>query len=248
MNKSMFDRIEETVIDGWFKEPPPLIAVMSSVPTVGATRAFVLQWTKFSRLFPRWVGSIMSNCPDFAVLSYEVQNLMSEVVRDPAGDDNHYHLLVRLGESVGLTLDEIESFPVLDEASEVFDWLWKKARDPDWLIGFTAVNGLEILGDHDLPTKYGISVGTGLAPGPYAESLNLDHDSLEFFEVSDEADTGHGQATIEIIARHTPAGREDEILDLLKEAMTRLRRMMDATWKLAEEIDAKQKVKADGQG
>jgi pyrroloquinoline-quinone synthase len=210
---------------------------MAFAPTIGVTRAFVLQWTKFSRLFPRWVGAIISNCPEWAVIAYEVQNLMSEVVRDPAGDDNHYELLIRLGESVGLTRTQIEAEPVLPEAAALFRWLWDQARDADWLVAFTAINGLEILGDRSLPRKYGISGGTGLAPEPYARSLGLGADSLEFFEVSEQADARHGQETVEIIVRYTPAGREGDILAVLREAMTRLRHMMDAVWELAMQID-----------
>jgi pyrroloquinoline-quinone synthase len=238
MSETMARRVEEAVVDGWFRDPPPLITAMASEPTTGVIRAFVLQWTKFSRLFPRWVGAIISNCPEWPVVAYEVDNLMSEVVRDPAGDDNHYELLIRLGEGVGLSRAEIEDYPALREASAVFAWLWEQARHPDWLVGFTAVNGLEILGDRNLPSKYGIAAGTGLAPEPYARTLGLEQASLEFFEVSDQADAGHGQETIGIIARHTPAGRQDDILDVLREAMARLRIMMDAMWKLATEIDA----------
>ena len=231
-------RVEELVVDGWFRQPPPLIAAMASEPTVGVTRAFVLQWTKFSRLFPRWVGAIMANCPEFAVIAYEVENLMSEVVRDPAGDDNHYELLIRLGAGVGLGRAEIEAYPVLPESDQLFAWLWERARGDDWLAGFTAVNGLEILGDRDLPRRYGVDQGTGIAAAPYAASLGLDAAVLEFFEVSDQADAGHGRETVEIIARHTPVGREEQILAVLDGSMARLRRMMDATWGLATEIDA----------
>jgi pyrroloquinoline-quinone synthase len=238
-------RLEELVVDGWFRDPPSLVAAMASRPTVGVTRAFVLQWTKFSRLFPRWVGAIISNCSEPAVISYEVENLMSEVVRDPAGDDNHYELLIRLGESVGLTRAEVEAYPVLPDASEAFRWLWSKARHPDWLVGFTAVNGLEILGDRNLPAKHGIAAGTGLDPEPYARSLRLAEHSLEFFEVSDRADAGHGHETVEIIARHTPPGREDEIVALLEESMGRLRTMMGAIWDLAAGIDADLTEKED---
>ncbi len=250
MSEAMARRVEEAVVDGWFRDPPPLIAAMASEPTLGVTRAFVLQWTKFSRLFPRWVGAIISNCPEFAVVAYEVENLMSEVVRDPAGDDNHYELLIRLGESVGLTRADIEDHPVLTEASEAFGWLWEKARDPDWLVGFTAINGLEILGDRNLPLKYGVGAGTGLAPEPYAEALGLGEASLEFFEVSDEADAGHGHDTVEIIAHYTPGGRQGDILAVLIESMARLRRMMNAVWDLAMEIDVglRAEARTDGQG
>ena len=238
MSQSMESRVEEEVIEGWFRNPPPLINAMATKPTIGVTRAFVLQWTKFSRLFPRWVGSIMSNCPEFPVLAYEVENLMSEVVRDPASDGNHYQLLTRLGESVGLTSSEIEAYPVLAQTSDLFEWLWEKARSPDWLIGFTAINGLEILGDRNLPLKYGLQSSTGLAPEPYAGALGLEEENLEFFRASEQADAGHGHETVEIIARYTPSGREEEILVLLGEAMNQLRRMMNSLWELATEIDA----------
>ena len=238
MTAAMAERVERCVVDHWFRDPPPLIAAMASTPTVGAAQAFVLQWTKFSRLFPRWVGAIMSNCPEFPVLAYEIENLMSEVVRDPHSDDNHYELLIRLGQGVGLTREEIEAHPMLPESKAAFAWLSEMARQPDWLLGFTAVNGLEILGDRNLPGRYGVAQGTGIAPAPYAESLGLDDASLEFFEVSDEADAGHGHETVDIIARYTPAGREDEVLAVLIEAMATLRTMMNAMWELARRLDA----------
>lgn len=250
MNQSMASRVEKAVIEGWFLDPPPLITAMTNEPTIGVTRAFVLQWTKFSRLFPRWVGSIMSNCPEFPVLAYEVENLMSEVVRDPGSDSNHYQLLTRLGESVGLGPNEIETYPELPETSDLFEWLWAKAHNPDWLIGFTAVNGLEILGDRNLPLKYGVQSGTGLNPEPYSDTLGLEEENLEFFRVSDQVDAGHGRKTVEIIARYTPSGREEEILAVLNEAMVQLRRMMNALWELATVIDAglNSKARTDGEG
>ena len=238
MNERMIRRVEEAVVEGWFRQPPPLIEAMSSSPTIGVTRAFVLQWTKFSRLFPRWVGAIISNCPEPAVIAFEVENLMSEVVRDPAGDDNHYELLIRLGESVGLTRAGIEDCPPLPEACATFAWLGKMARENDWLVGFTAINGLEILGDRTLPARYSIATGTGLDPGPYRQALGLDDGSVEFFDVSDQADAGHGQETVRILARYTSPDREDEILAVLNEAMARLREMMDAVWSAAAAIDA----------
>jgi pyrroloquinoline-quinone synthase len=184
MSDDLARRIEQLVLDRWFADLPPLVATMSTAPTIGTTQAFVLQWTKFSRLFPRWVGAIMASCVEPTVIAYEVENLVSEVVRDPAGDDNHYELLIRLGESVGLDRASIEAHPVLPEAEQAFAWLWAKARDPDWLVGFAAVNGLEILGDRNLPARHGLVAGTGLDPAPYARELGLGPESLEFFEVS----------------------------------------------------------------
>ncbi|MHB1555064.1 MAG: TenA family transcriptional regulator [Acidimicrobiales bacterium] len=240
MSAAMARAVEEAVVERWFRRPPALIAAMASQPTIGVTQAFVMQWTKFSRLFPRWVGAIISNCPEPRVIAYEVENLMSEVVRDPAADDNHYELLVRLGERVGLSRAQIEAQPPVPEAAEAFEWLWTQARNPDWLVGFAAVNGLEILGDRHLPRRHGLESGTGLAPEPYARALGLTEESLEFFEVSDEADAGHGKTTVEILASFTPEGREQEILKVLVESMDRLRRMMDAVWVLARSIDARE--------
>jgi pyrroloquinoline quinone (PQQ) biosynthesis protein C len=234
---SMATRVEQQVLDQWFRDPPPLIAAMATKPTLGVTQAFVLQWTKFSRLFPRWVGAIISNCPEFAVIAYLVENLMSEVVRDPGSEDNHYELLVKLGAGVGLSREQIESHPARPESAAMFEWLWQMATQPDWLLGFAAVNGLEILGDSALPARYDVKQGTGIASRPYAESLGLEGDALEFFEVSDAADAGHGSQTVDIIARYTEPGREEAVLGALRESIDRLRTMMHGMWDLAVEID-----------
>ncbi len=218
-------RIEALAVNQWFADPPPFLRAMASAPTMAIARAFVLEWTKFSRWFPRWVGAVMANCPDFDVLAFEVQNLMSEVVRDPGGTANHYELLVRLGAGVGLGRTTIEAHHPCPEATKAFDWWGSMARQPDWLLGFTAVNGLEILGDRNLPRRHGLRQGTGLAVDPW-RATGLDEDALEFFRVSDEADAAHGNETVAIIARHTPADRDDEVLAVFGESMGYLREMM----------------------
>jgi pyrroloquinoline quinone (PQQ) biosynthesis protein C len=229
-------RVEQTVVDGWFRDPPPLVAAMARAPTKAVAAAFVLEWTKFSHLFPRWVGAIVANCPEFDVIAFEVENLVSEVVRDPAAATNHYELLVRLGIGAGLDRARIEAHEPAPETRDAFAWWWEMARQDDWLLGFTAINGLEVLGDRALPRRYGLSQGTGLAPDPWART-GIDADALEFFRVSDEADAGHGRETVGIIARFTPAEHEEHVLAVLRETMERLRRMMDGMWRLARTLD-----------
>lgn len=226
--------VEEFVVERWFRDPPPFIHSMASAPTLAIARAFVLEWTKFSRWFPRWVGAVMSNCPQFDVLAFEVENLMSEVVRDPAAATNHYELLIRLGTAAGLDRDAIERHHPSPEALSAFEYWNRMARQPDWLLGFTAINGLEIMGDRSLPRRYGVRQGTGLAVDPWI-ATGLDTHALEFFKVSDEADAVHGNETVEIIGRYTEPGRESEVLDVLGESIDHLRRMMGALWELAQQ-------------
>jgi len=198
-------RVETVVVDGWFRNPPPFLRSMASAPTLAVARAFVLEWTKFSRWFPRWVGAVMSNCGEFDVLAFEVENLMSEVVRDPAAGTNHYELLIRLGAGAGLDRDTIESHQPCRQSGQAFAYWDRMARQPDWLLGFAAVNGLEILGDRSLSGRQGDGQGTGLDPGPWA-ATGIADEALEFFRVSDAADAAHGNATVRLLARHTPEG------------------------------------------
>ena len=228
-------RIEQVAIDRWFRDPPAFLQQMAGSPTRTTAQAFVLEWTKFSRLFPRWVGAVMSNCPEFDVLAFEVENLMSEVVRDPAAATNHYELLIRLGEAAGVDRATVEAHEPCPEAQRAFEWWWEAARRPDWLLGFTAINGLEIMGDRGLPARYGLSTGTGLAPDPWAAS-GIDPDALEFFRVSDAADAGHGRETVELIAAHTQVGQSDEVIAVLEGTIERLREMMDGLWTLTQRL------------
>jgi pyrroloquinoline quinone (PQQ) biosynthesis protein C len=230
-------RIEALIIDEYFRDPPRFVAAMATEPTAGVARAFVLEWTKFSRLFPRWVGAIMSNCPEFEVLAFEVENLMSEVVRDPAAGTNHYELLIRFGEALGLDRSEIEAHDACVEARAAFEYWGDMARQPDWLLGFTAVNGLEILGDRTLPKRHGLSPSTGLEVDPWS-GLGLSEESLEFFRVSSEADAGHGNKSVELITRYTPDTRADEVLAVLSETIARSRAMMEGLWTLAAALDS----------
>ena len=223
-------------MDGWFRDPPPFLRAMAALPTRAVAKAFVLEWTKFSRQFPRWVGAIVANCPEFPVIAFEVENLMSEVVRDPHAGTNHYELLVRLGAGVGLDRAEIETHQASAEATAAFGWWWEMARQPDWLVGFTAINGLEVLGDRSLPRRAGLAQGTGLAPDVWA-STGIERDALEFFRVSDEADAGHGRETVEIIARYTPPDKQGQVIDVLGETMAQLRHMMGGLWALAQQLE-----------
>jgi pyrroloquinoline quinone (PQQ) biosynthesis protein C len=232
-------RIEALVVDEYFRDPPPFVAAMATAPTRGVAKAFVLEWTKFSRLFPRWVGAIMSNCPELDVLAFEVENLMTEVVRDPAANTNHYELLIRLGAALDLDRAHIEAHESCDEAQVAFGYWWSMARDPDWLRGFAAVNGLEVLGDRSLPARHGVRPATGLDVDPWAR-LELPDDALEFFRVSSEADVGHGNETVELLARHTPRGSEDDVVAVLRDTITKLRSMMDGLWTLAARLDGQE--------
>jgi pyrroloquinoline quinone (PQQ) biosynthesis protein C len=229
-------RIEAVVVGEYFRDPPRFVAAMATEPSRGVAEAFVLEWTKFSRLFPRWVGAIMSNCPEFEVLAFEVENLMSEVVRDPAANTNHYELLVRLGLALGLDRSRIEAHESCAEAQAAFEYWWDMARQPDWLLGFTAVNGLEILGDRTLPQRHGLVPSTGLEVDPWSH-LGLPDDALEFFRVSSQADVGHGNEAVELIVRHTPDDRAGDVLAVLSETIAKARTMMDGLWTLAERLD-----------
>jgi len=230
--ESVAAAVETAAVDGWFRDPPRFLAAMASVPTKAIAKAFVLEWTTFSRGFPRWVGAVMASCPEFDVLAYEVENLVSEVVRDPAAGTNHYELLVRLGVGAGLDRTSIEAHRPGPRARVAFAYWEAMARQPDWLLGFAAVNGLEILGDRNLPRRHGVSQGTGLAPDPWAAS-GIDDHALEFFHVSDEADAVHGNVTVDILARHTPDDRVDDVVAVLGDTMAHLRAVMDEMWDLA---------------
>jgi pyrroloquinoline quinone (PQQ) biosynthesis protein C len=229
-------RIERLVVDEYFRDPPRFVVAMATEPTRAVAGAFVLEWTKFSRLFPRWVGAIMASCPESDVLAFEVENLMSEVLRDPAGSANHYDLLLRLGAALGMGRGRIEAHESCAEACAAFEHWWTLARHPDWLLGFTAVNGLEILGDRTLPARHGLAPITGLEADPWAR-LGVPDDALEFFRVSSEADVGHGAETVHLIARHTPDERAGEVLGVLSQSIARLRVMMAGLWSVAQGLD-----------
>src|SRR6202035_3616847 len=125
----------------------------------------------------------------------------------------------------GLDRSTIECHQPSPRAEQAFSYWDGMARQPDWLLGFAAVNGLEILGDRNLPRRHGLEQGTGLDPNPWA-ATGIPEEALEFFRVSDEADAAHGNATVGLLARHTPDDRQAEVVGVLGETMRSLRQMM----------------------
>ncbi|MCL6562111.1 MAG: iron-containing redox enzyme family protein [Firmicutes bacterium] len=227
------ERIEQLVVDQYFRDPPRLIQAFAQGPTPAQARAFVRGWLGFSRRFPRWVGAVISNCPQFDVIAFEVENLMAEVVADPSEGTHHYGLLQRLGRALGMEREELERDRPLPAAEAAFRYWEEMARQPNWVLGFAAVNGIEMLGDRELPRRAGLAQGTGFERASW-RALGLPEEALGFIRATEVADVEHGNQAAAILARYGHA-EMDEVLETLKTAIGHVRRMFDEMAEAAEE-------------
>src|SRR5438093_6809816 len=98
--------IKDIVLNTVYLEPASFNRVEPGQLTREGGRLFVSQFSHFTRNFPRWLAAVTANCPQPEVRKFLAGNIYEEEI-GPGGQGSHYDLLLRQGEAMGLTRQEI---------------------------------------------------------------------------------------------------------------------------------------------
>lgn len=179
-------------------------------------------WVKQHRMNTRIRNSQMklavaTNCPDWDVRMRIIGACVEEIVADHEHGDGkpHWRIIEELGESLGMSLEEIRAATPLPTTQ--ICWLaWETlAKNRHWLeglIGNTCAERANVPG-------YGIGrfreVGhSGVRRTQYAENFGLSDDQLQFFKVHSEADVVHSNLGWQTIARYAEElGMADAVVE-----------------------------------
>jgi len=202
--------ILNAVADSWWEKSPRMMEFVNHHLNREGAKIFAPEHTFFAAHFPRWFGNVIANCPHLDVRRYIIGNIYVEEVHDPTIDDTHYGSMVKFGEGLGLTRDEILNYvPSIPMKMGVHYWD-NVSRTRPWLEGFAAVGGLELTNYGELATKYGQKP---LNSRKIWEPLGLSKKWLTHWEAADVADQdegGHAEETIRIIVEHVRNENEGE--------------------------------------
>src|SRR3954469_2352352 len=141
---SLEKHVKDIVLQAIYLEPSTFNRVEPGQLTKDGGRVFVSQFSHFTRNFPRWLAAVAGNCPAPEARKFLAANLYEEEV-GPSGQGSHYDLLLRQGEALGLTVEQIETTTPLPTTAVAINALDSICRNRSWVEGLAATTGLECI-------------------------------------------------------------------------------------------------------
>ncbi|MEA2627353.1 MAG: pyrroloquinoline-quinone synthase [Candidatus Binatota bacterium] len=161
-------------------------------------------WAKqlflLTRTGPRFLSAIHSNCEDFEVASWLVQNLYEEYGELAEGRD-HPSLCRNFGRALGMSVEELEAGPILKPTRRFVDFCFDVTRNRHYVESLAGIGvALEGVSARGAPM-----VGAALK-----QHYGFGDRDVEFFTAHCELDIEHSEKTLSFVVRHasTPELRE----------------------------------------
>ncbi len=210
--------ITRRFIERFFGPVPHPFVVALQHPRRGVLLGYVLEHQHFLRQWVRSCAYITARTDEVDVVRYELDNLTVEFGAEGQEAVPHYELLLRMGESLGLTRAEILSTPPLRATRRAIEEWNRIATETHWVEAMAAMHSLELIAHRDL-VKEGASVH-------YFDPVILEDEevtpaSRAFLREGYEADVEHASEALALIQRHA------ERLGLLEEVQSTFLRSID---------------------
>ncbi len=197
--------------------PHPFVAALQH-PTRSTLLGYVVEHQHFLRGWGRSCALILARTDRLDVTRYEIENLSTELGGAREGGTSHYELLLRMGEALGLSREEVlavEPLPTTRRA--LAEWREICEQEP-WVAAMAAMHGLELIADRTL-REHGATLS-------YFDPAILSDGSVPpaaaaFLREGYEADAGHAGRALSLVERYA---RE---LDLVEAVQGTFLRSMD---------------------
>ena len=227
---SLGDKIKEVVLNTVYLEPSSFNRVEPGQLTLEGGRLFVSQFSHFTRNFPRWLAAVAANCPQPEVRKFLAGNIYEEEI-GPGGQGSHYDLLLRQGEAMGLTRQEIENTAPFTTTALAVNALENICRNPSWVEGLAATTGLECINHPAVRARSGVIIVNDVRAWKH---LGLNDQQLKSRTIHMEEDEKHVETGLKILADHTPTPEsEEKAVTSAREAVLAFRLLMEGIGRAA---------------
>lgn len=216
---SWWNEIEQMIADRKVVNHPYNVAWREGRLQVEDVRAYCRQYFHHVDAFPRYVSAVHSNTTDMKTR----QMLVSNLVEEEAGENNHPELFLRFSEGAGASRDEVQTAEHRAETKACVDTFMRLAKNPNPIVGLAALYAYESqqseLSDvkvKNLDVHYGI----------------IDERAYDFFKVHIEADIYHSAEEREAIVNLATTEADREAVKAAVAEAT------EAVWKMFDGIVA----------
>ncbi|MGH7832923.1 MAG: TenA family transcriptional regulator [Candidatus Binatia bacterium] len=184
---------------------------------VQGARMLVLQWGIFTRHSRRCWAHVVGNCPHVEIRRFVVrENLYEE---EAIEGRSHFEIIVRMGQALGLSREEIESAQPLDSTVVALHAWETLTKNRLWHEGLAAKAVLEKTND---PNCGNFSKEQAER---WMRQLRLSPADVEFWTLHDSVDQIHGGGSLRLLEKYLRT-------DVEKEAAIQAARESMMAWKI----------------
>ena len=199
--------IVRRLVERIYTTPPhPFIKRMQH-PDRSTIYGYVLEHHHFLMQWVKSCAAIMSKTDEEDVQLYEIDNIISEFRGLSPSRPSHHELLLRMGESIGITRSVVYSTEPLQTTARCLNWWQRIASECHWLETMAAMHTLELTANPNIR-----KMGSDLT---YFDPAILENDSYpeavrNFLREGYEADASHSMDALDLIEKHcTPELEKD---------------------------------------
>jgi pyrroloquinoline-quinone synthase len=210
MLSQYFDLAETKSLQRWIRlrfierfygsRPHPFVVALQH-PTRATLLGYVFEHRHFLRQWVRSCSYIMAKTDQVDATVYELDNINTEFGGIGTERPAHYELLLRMGESLGISRKDILATPPLpDTASSIKGWD-ELARNEHWVETMAAMHGLELIADRTLKED---GAAMRYFDPQILESSNqtVTESTKDFLREGYEADVGHSKEALDLVEKY----------------------------------------------
>ncbi|MEM3852105.1 MAG: iron-containing redox enzyme family protein [Methanomassiliicoccales archaeon] len=191
--------IIKRLVERIYGNPPHPFIVRLQHPDTATIYGYVLEHHHFLMQWVRSCASIISKTDHEDVQLYEIDNIVSEFRGIPPDVPSHHELLLRMGESIGLSREDIYSTPPLPATAQCLKWWARIATECEWIEAMAAMHTLELTANPEIK-----KMGSKLT---YFDPAILEDDKYpqavrSFLNEGYKADQGHSMEALELIEKY----------------------------------------------
>ncbi len=160
---------------------------------------------------------VSGNCPVLAVKQKILGHEYEEMIRDSHSEHGHLDLIIRQGKPIGLSAKDIlETKPLPTTMAALYGWGWM-TKAKSWLEGLAAMTITEWNQDDRLLGDLG--GGHAYRMGQrWVEHLGLTWDDLPNWKAHREADKGHSDMFLPVLAEFAVGAGEAVVIQAARES------------------------------
>ncbi len=189
--------IKKRFVERFFSEDPNIFVLSMQNPTKYTIMGYVTEHYHFLQQWVRSCAYIIARTNSFEVQKYEMDNI-SEEYFGYDGEPAHIDLLLKMGESVGLTRGRVMGSEPLTKTENALKYWERVCSSEHWLDGMVSMHSLELIADRNVK-EYGARYSY-FRP----EILNggITAETAQFLRAGYEADQYHSGDALALVEKY----------------------------------------------